>query len=848
MRNAPLNSDTGPAMPPCAEPAAIPDAIISVGQTVVLPAGATTWREEAPPLAAEVVTPAPGVVGAYQIVREIGAGGMGRVYEAVDVHLNRAVALKVIRSGEVSALAAERFITESRLLARVTHPGIAHVYAAGMASLVAGGAPVPYFVMEYINNATSVVSYATKHNISIPQRVELMIGVCAAVEHAHRQGVIHRDLKPSNIIISDTPGVQARARVIDFGIARPLAGHAGHLGDGIAGTPEYMSPEQAAGRELDERTDVYSLGAVLYYLLCGKPAFTFSSDAGTSEVFARVRAAQPPRPLSLHNPVLEGDLEAIVNKAMAGEMSERYRSVSRLRDDLERYLAGEPVEARWNNVTYLLSRRARSWVGLHPRTSVLTLVLGLLLLATTVGITLVFERSSLHPWFMRVQRDVVGTPSLPPQPRATVLIATYANTDLEAVGRVAGGDGGSLPRRGDDSARPSQRAAWALLIDRLARAKPAAVGFDVMFEAQQDAAAGGTGALVAAMNRFVRKQGKPVIVAGPYHNDNTLRSPALADVTLQAGAISGMTGYDTVNQAAYVTRPDGTLWPGWATAMLAAAAGGSRYAGEAGYEGEELTFASTRFGIAFVTHTDLRVVLHSRVSYKGLNSSSAPERHAPAGFTLSGVTPVGGRLVPANVDGGLLADQECGVVFTELPREPYFRAITYDLADVMALDDAALARLVNQKHVAIADLTHLDRPANPGEGPERTKLPPPKADVFPLADGGEVPGVYTHLATLETVLNGRLIRLASAGWVVLFVAGSGVLGITLGVWLRRRLVALVIMMFLCAVLLCAAAMAIYARTLFILNPLPAAACLVLAGLSVQIIMKTARTSFRAVPF
>ncbi|MHC4218807.1 MAG: serine/threonine-protein kinase, partial [Planctomycetota bacterium] len=220
---------------------------------------------------AEASPSIPGRIGHYRIKRVIGSGGMGTVYEAMQEHPRRAVALKVMKPGISSRSALRRFEYESQILARLRHPNIAQVYEAGTHDEVGG--TVPYFVLEYIPNARSITEYARAKSLSTRRRLELFTKVCDAIQHGHRKGVIHRDLKPGNILV-DSNG---EPKVIDFGVARStdsdlaittLQTHVGQL----IGTLQYMSPEQleADPHAIDGRADVYSLGVVLYELLSDK--------------------------------------------------------------------------------------------------------------------------------------------------------------------------------------------------------------------------------------------------------------------------------------------------------------------------------------------------------------------------------------------------------------------------------------------------------------------------------------------------------------------------------------------------------------------------------------------------
>jgi len=312
------------------------------------------------------------VIRGYILCRKIGSGGMGSVWLAEQREpVKRFVALKLIKLGMDTLDLVRRFDRERQTLARLQHPHIAQVYDAG-----ATPSGRPFFVMEYVEGEP-IHDWCAERQLGTRERLALFRDVCAAIEHAHTKGVIHRDLKPSNILVDE----QGQVKVIDFGIAK-LAGAEGYGSETltqatqVVGTPAYMSPEQAAGGrgvDVDTRTDVYSLGAVLYELLAGKPPFDSKrlattpiselrrilreetplkpstradSAASGTRVAAKPSAANgTPGPKAVPAHELRGDLDWITLKALEKEPGRRYRSAADLSDDIARFLDGHAVRA-----------------------------------------------------------------------------------------------------------------------------------------------------------------------------------------------------------------------------------------------------------------------------------------------------------------------------------------------------------------------------------------------------------------------------------------------------------------------------------------------------------------------
>ena len=330
-------------------------------------------------------------IGSFRVLGVIGEGGFGIVYEAEQVEpVRRRVALKIIKPGMDTRAVIARFEAERQSLAVMDHPNIARV-------LDGGATPDgrPYFAMELVRGEP-ITAFCDKQRFSLDQRIGLFISVCDAVQHAHMKGIIHRDLKPSNILVEyDDASGRANPKVIDFGVAKALHQRMTELTvytqhGQLIGTPAYMSPEQAemSGLDVDTRSDIYSLGVVLYELLAGAPPFDAKTlaSAGLAEIQRIIREVDPPRPstklsaaeektgragvvasrasnLRDLRTTLQRDLDWIVMKCLEKERSRRYETANGLAMDLHRYLNDEPVLAGPPSVRYKLRKFAKRHRG-----------------------------------------------------------------------------------------------------------------------------------------------------------------------------------------------------------------------------------------------------------------------------------------------------------------------------------------------------------------------------------------------------------------------------------------------------------------------------------------------------
>ncbi len=348
-----------------------------------------------------------GQIGPYTLVEAIGEGGFGKVFAAEQQYpVPRKVALKIIKPGMDTHHVVARFESERRALALMAHPNIAH--------LIDGGATPsgrPYFVMELVRGAP-ITDFCDQNQYSAAERLKLFVSVCQAIQHAHHKGVIHRDIKPSNVMVTLNDAVPV-VKIIDFGVAKAigerLSENSLYTADGqMVGTPAYMSPEQASMSRLDvdTRSDVYSLGVLLYELLTGTTPIETNRlrGAGYSEIGRLIREVEPQRPSTRLSALgesatlvagnratdprhlcrlLSGDLDWIVLKALEKEPNRRYRSPASFADDIERYLRGEAILARSPSRAYRIAKfAARHRVAVLAAVAVAVSLLGGTALAT----------------------------------------------------------------------------------------------------------------------------------------------------------------------------------------------------------------------------------------------------------------------------------------------------------------------------------------------------------------------------------------------------------------------------------------------------------------------------------
>jgi serine/threonine protein kinase len=380
---------------------------------------------------------APGRIGPYRVVREIGRGGMGAVYlaERDDGQFEQRVAIKVIKRGMDTDAVLRRFFAERQILARLQHPNITRLLDGGMYD------SRPYFVMEYLEGRP-IVEYCRERDLSIEARLRLFLQVTDAVEHAHRNLILHRDLKAGNILV-DAAGAP---KLLDFGIAKLLEENSEQTMLAMRPlTPQVASPEQVRGEPLTTASDVYALGVLLFQLLAGQPPYQVESP--TEAEMTRVICDQPaPRPSMLAPAAtarrLKGDLDNIVLKTLEKEPARRYQRAAELADDLRRYLDGRPVNARPGGAAYRLGK----FMGRHKPSLAIAAVAAIAIAAAVAQAVREGHRANrrfnelrqLAGSFIFEFHDAIAT--LPGSTPARELVVKRALQYLDGLAREASGD------------------------------------------------------------------------------------------------------------------------------------------------------------------------------------------------------------------------------------------------------------------------------------------------------------------------------------------------------------------------------------------------------------------------
>jgi CHASE2 domain-containing sensor protein len=657
----------------------------------------------------------PAALGPYRLTEAIARHGQGRLFRATDPRLSRPVAIKVVTAEEPDSHRLERCEAEARVLAQIDHPNVVKVYDVGPPCEFAGR-PARYFVMPLLESPRSLTRQADEERLRTHQRVELAAGLCEGLDAAHRRGVFHRDLKPDNLIV-DKAGV---ARVIDFGLACGLPSdpeeHLRRIERGhILGTPEYMAPEQFEGDPdlIDQRTDVYAMGVVLYELLVGVLPYAVRGKP-LAEIASAVRHAPPDPPRTLRRD-LDPALEGILLRALAKRPADRHQSMQLLARDLRRWADhNRPAPLRASGAEGFGST-LRRWALTRPRRTLAGATLASLLLALVVVRGLVNDLLPLDPWLHRVGMDLraAGAP-----PFENVRGVAVSGEDARAIAQAAG-----IP--GVDPADTfTFRPVHAWLLDRLAEARPRVVAIDINFSDRDDP---GDTALAAAVETL-RNRGCAVVFGGWDWPDHANAPHGLHPEILGDNPWGPPTGEFLASgwrvDLAIQQPGDTSAIPGFALAALAARLQPDK-----------------PFTVSLEPARN--VVVMEFLEASGFGWSRAPAREEIAATQIRPDT--GGA---ANVKRGALV----ATLALEVPPNPAFEEATVSAAALIDARPADLHRAFDGRIVVIGQAV-AQAPDAAGSDPIGTH-----SDRTPRPGGGSVNGFQVQMLAIEALARGRLLR------------------------------------------------------------------------------------------
>ena len=764
-------------------------------------ADSTTTDLDTPDLAAVPLgIPADAFPG-YELIRELSRGGQGVVYQAIQAHTQRKVAIKVLREGLYASKSARlRFEREIQLAAQLRHPSIISIFHSGVT-----GEGRQFYVMDYVRGA-SVQRYVREKKLALEDTLVLFAAICDAVQVAHQRGIIHRDLKPSNILVD----ADEKPHILDFGLAKGLATPvetAVSLTQDVLGTLPYMSPEQAVGSpdELDVRSDVYSLGVLLYELLTG--GFPYPV-AGRMVDIVRHIAGTPPtpanrrwnpeagitqrtsRPVRLGECPLDSDVQTIVLKALAKERERRYPCAGELADDLRHYLAGEPLQARRDSLAYIAWARARRVVQRRPLTTLLAGLVLITLVTQYVVAPAVYRWSPLN-WYYEATLTALPRAGAVPTFDYVRVIGLTDKTNIAGLVQAAG-----LATVSAENL-PSLRRLHGAFMERLAHCGLRALVWDIRFGAASEF----DDDLVRGI-QAMRERGTDVLVSTRGWNLDEAGLPALSPAILphvKWGVTTGDFSAERPWSLDLVVERRGRE-PMPSLALLAAAA----YC-QPGAE-------------AFVMVTPSRQTVTLRY-WKPTPTTARARQWLEGG---NDVRLTGLWALPDDDDEyGLRHGDVIGHYFVTIPADDVLNRSTLDYQDVFMAGEPRLRDWLAGRVAVVGDLrTGIDR--------------------YPYPDGRTVAGCHGHAAAIEAILSSVSIRAPTVAHTWLMVVGATVLG-ALAVWpLYRYALRWAVLLAMLAVLVGGAAVGAYRSYQYLVNPLVPVFALVVAGTLVAFVRRNAQ--------
>lgn len=735
--------------------------------------GPAPAEETMPQTCESAVVPAPPFrLDQFEVRRQIGRGGQGFVYEAFDHDLDRSAALKIVISRDQGPDALSRFEQEAKSLARLNHPNIVTIYTSKTTKMF-GDRPARYFAMEYLPAAMPITEYAEHHKLPVYKRVELLQSLCLAIEAGHRQGVFHRDLKPPNLLVDkrDVP------RVIDFGLAAGPsvrddgAQRAREYGTAV-GTPCYMAPEQFSGDPdlIDERSDIYGMGVVLYELLTAHLPYPVLGKHWR-EVGEIVRE-QPPEPPRRFRAELDGDLIAILLKALRKDPRDRYRSMQEFADDLGRWRSGDLPIACVPNPTSRPMAAARRHAVAKPKVAIAVCMAIGVVFADGVIRAGVSDRVPLDGVFERVAGRV----------RTAIGPGPLAFTTVRGLQIDEPGVRSLVDQVGLEGVRPGEIASYRPLhgyvLSKLAEAKPSVVAIDIAFADRDDP---GDPAMVEGIQAL--RAGGSAVVLGLYNWPSQTPDPVTLDPDILAdnprGAPTGQflrSGWrlDTAAQMP----GDALASPSFALATVAA-----------------LRMPAAPYTVRFDPDA-AEVVLSPSAADAGSGQVIRSEHRVGVSFFREDAGRAG--MLP---NGTMVAYS-----VLDVPPLPDINAATISIADLPTLSPGELSELFFQRVVVIGQAAS-------------------QADQVTHPSGEPIEGFKAQMVAIEALAKSRFIRRVTPPTHMLAMAIGAFFGVVLAFGGPRSMPNRALLLAAAVLTVCATTIVLLAVGVGFIDPLPVVAAL-----------------------